>query len=152
MDWKEFFDTLPAWDEEDRVTKLQRLVKIKATHLPVRGRKSSETDWFNFLITQVVVKGRAFSAITGDKADELITCLCPFAEECLADLFVIGAGRVRVTPANKPYLFSQLPRYSWVMTMEIVAVDPAYKAIDIRQLYAQVLNKPKQSWNTEKTL
>lgn len=103
MDWKEFFDTLPAWD------------------------------------------GEAGCVIAGDKAAELTTYLCPFAEEQIIGLFNVGESSIITLTVNALHKLYPQARQKWIMTIEIEAIDTAYKAIDIKQLYAQVLKRKKQN-------
>lgn len=140
MDYKEFFESLPKWDEEDRVATLQQLVSIKATHLPPRGKKSREIDWFNFLV-KIIMSGKASGVIAGNKANELLGYLCPFAEEPLTGLFCCGDGSILCTSAEKLRGISNSPRQEWTMAMDIIALNEDYKRLDIRQLYAQILKR-----------
>lgn len=124
MEYKEFIESLPKWDGEDRVTRLQQLVKVRAMHLPPKGKKSKEVDWFNFLVKQVVVSGKADAVIAGNKADELIAYLCPTTEALLRfanDLLGINNGTVLITNAKTLHAIAQNPRYKWIMTMKITS-------------------------------
>lgn len=149
MNYKEFFDTLPVWDGEDRVAKLQQLVKIKAMHLPPRGKKSNEVDWFNFLVRQVIMSGKANCVIAGDKVEELIAYLFSFVDELKEEIasrtLCINEGVISITDINLLHIIMQMPHCKWIIAMEIKTIDDDYKRLDMRQLYAQILNKPKQS-------
>lgn len=145
MEYKEFFKSLPKWDGKDRVSELQQLVKIRATHLPPRGKRSNEADWFNFVVRQVVVSGKADAVIAGNEADELIAWLCPFAEvlieEIVDNLLSVNEGSVLVAGNKTLHAIASTPRYKWTIAMEIWKIDNNYKSLDVKQLYAQILNR-----------
>lgn len=143
-DFEFFIATLPDWDGKDRVTELERLVKMQ---LVVYAGGGVGTSPVKRLIIEVIRKNTniMFCGKQGIGKSTFARWLYPFEQEEMIQIWkeveivsLPNNSLILETTEEEPLTFE---RTSYCHLCEI---DYSYTNIDIKQLYAQVLAKQKE--------
>lgn len=143
-DFEFFIATLPDWDGKDRVTELERLVKMQ---LVVYAGGGVGTSPVKRLIIEVIRKNTniMFCGKQGIGKSTFARWLYPFEQEDMKQIWkeveivsLPNNSLIMETTEEKPPLLNKTS-YCY-----ITAIDYSYTEIDIKQLYAQVLAEQKK--------
>lgn len=143
-DFEFFIATLPDWDGKDRVTELERLVKMQ---LVVYAGGGVGTSPVKRLIIEVIRKNTniMFCGKQGIGKSTFARWLYPFEQEEMIqrwkDVEIVSLPNnslIMETTLDEPLYFG---RTSYCYLGEI---DYTYTGIDIKQLYTQVLAEQKE--------
>ena len=143
-DFEFFIATLPDWDGKDRVTELERLVKMQ---LVVYTGGGVGTSPVRKLIIEVIRKNTniMFCGKQGIGKSTFARWLYPFEQEEMKQIWkevemvsLPNNSLILETTEEKPLTFE---RTSYCHLCEI---DYSYTSIDIKQLYAQVFYGTKE--------
>lgn len=147
--FKEFITTLPEWDGKDRVSELEKLVKIetKIFYSDIGYCREYPRVWVRKTIRRIL-QGTTDIFFVGEQGigkSTLISYLCPFKHEMYpafkAEARLIGNGVVVYETEFMPTLSVG---YSRSLVCYIRDIDYSYTDIDIKQLYAQVFEEAKE--------
>lgn len=147
--FEEFITTLPEWDGKDRVSELEKLVKIetKIFYADIGYCREYPRVWVRRIIRRVLhgVTDIFFVGEQGIGKSTLISYLFPVEYEIYPDskteARVIGKS---VIVHEVEYVPNLSVWYSGSLICYIRDIDYSYTDIDIKQLYAQVLAEQKE--------
>lgn len=141
--------TLPEWDGKDRVSELEKLVKIetKIFYSDIGYYREYPRVWVRRIIRRIL-QGTTNIFFIGEQGigkSTLISYLFPFKHEMYpafkAEARLIGNGVVVYETEFMPTLSVG---YSGSLVCYIRDIDYSYTDIDIKQLYAQVFEEAKE--------
>lgn len=144
-----FIATLPEWDGKDRVSELEKLVKIetKIFYSDIGYYREYPRVWVRRIIRRIL-QGTTNIFFIGEQGigkSTLISYLFPFKHEMYpafkAEARLIGNGVVVYETEFMPTLSVG---YSGSLVCYIRDIDYSYTDIDIKQLYAQVFEEAKE--------
>lgn len=150
-EFEEFISTLPKWDDKDRVTELEKLVKAETKILNEKHGyryRDYSNEWVRRVIREILrgITDIFFIGEQGLGKSTLIRYLLPF--ECVPYQgitnveTILTANCLGVHEAER--VPNQLPDdYSGTLICHIKDIDYSYTDIDLKQLYAQVLAEKK---------
>lgn len=148
-DFEFFIATLPDWDGKDRVSELEKLVKIETKIFYVD--KGYCRDYPYVWLRRIII--RTFQGVTdiffvgkqGIGKSTLISYLFPFEHEIYPDLKTEARLTANCVSVHEVEYMPNLPaKYSGSLICYIGDIDYSYMNIDIKQLYAQVLAEQKK--------
>lgn len=148
-DFEFFIATLPDWDGKDRVSELEKLVKIgtKIFYADIGYCREYPRVWVRRIIRRIVegVTDIFFVGEQGIGKSTLISYLFPFEHEIYPDLKTEARLIANCVSVHEVEYMPNLPtEYSGCLICYIGDIDYSYTNIDIKQLYAQVLAKQKK--------
>lgn len=148
-DFEFFIATLPDWDGKDRVSELEKLVKIetKIFYADIGYCREYPCVWVRRIIRRTLhgVTNIFFVGEQGIGKSTLISYLFPFEYEIYPDLKTearLIANCVSVHEVE--YVPNLSVWWSGSLICHIRDIDYSYTDIDIKQLYAQVLAEQKK--------
>lgn len=147
--FEEFITTLPEWDGKDRVTELEKLVKIetKIFYADIGYCREYPRVWVRRIIRRIL-QGTTDIFFVGEQGigkSILISYLCPFKHEMYPDLKTEARLIGKSVVVHETELMPNLSVwYSGCLVCYIRDIDYSYIDIDIKQLYAQVFAEAKE--------
>lgn len=143
-DFEFFIATLPDWDGEDRVTELEKLVKMQLVTYAGGGVGTSPVKR---LIIEVIRKNTniMFCGKQGIGKSTFARWLYPFEQE---EMMQRGKEVEMVSLPNNSLIFETTekkpPTFGRTSYCHLKAIDYSYTNIDIKQLYAQVFEEERR--------
>ena len=148
-DFEFFIATLPDWDGKDRVSELEKLVKIetKIFYSDIGYCREYPRVWVRRIIRRIL-QGTTDIFFVGEQGigkSTLISYLCPFKHEMYPDLKTEARLTGKGVVVHETELMPNLSVwYSGCLICYIRDIDYSYIDIDIKQLYAQVFAEGKE--------
>lgn len=146
--FEEFISILPEWDGRDRVTELEKLVKIETKIFYTKiGFTQYPYAWLRVAIKKILqgVTDIFFVGEQGIGKSTLISYLFPFEYEIYPDLRTEARLIANCVSVHEVEFMPNLPaEYSESLICYIRDIDYSYIDIDIKQLYAQVFAEGKE--------
>lgn len=148
-DFEFFIATLPEWDNKDRVSELEKLVKIetKIFYSDIGYCREYPRVWVRRIIRRIL-QGTTDIFFVGEQGigkSTLISYLCPFKHEMYPDLKTEARLTGKGVVVHETELMPNLSVwYSGCLVCYIRDIDYSYTNIDIKQLYAQVFEEEKE--------